>query len=286
MSDFQNTPLISSSVSDNNDDDISNNPNGLLQYKIEGARERETGVGKDDESIDDLGGLVIDPSGVITSSSSSYSCATIDQIFTQTLEGYVLPLLPSTPLHIHNIHLKCTTINNASKYYDELELPSYKQNTGKYQFLYIDSIRVSYVFYPDGTIDLYTKNSTNPFKLQSEADCTNILNFFRKIKDNLTSLGVVIPDIKKWQFTECDINRDIKVSDLLHFAGVKVQVKHMDHLFRVYIKKIGEDTFCRVEETKHLKKPVIEAINDIFNPYERIEGQIAEIQRMLNLRSG
>jgi hypothetical protein len=59
----------------------------------------------------------------------------------------------------------------------------------------------------------------------------------------------------------------------------------MDHLFRVYIKKMGEDTFCRVEETKHLKKPVIEAIHDIFNPYERIERQIAEIRRMLNLRS-
>jgi hypothetical protein len=235
-------------------------------------------------SLDDLDGLVRDPCGIITSSSSS-SCATIDKIFTQTLEGYVLPLLPSAPLHIHNIHLKCTTINNSSKYYDELKLPSYKQNTGKYQLLYIGSIRVSYVFYPNGTIDIYTKNSTNPFRLQSEADCTNILSFVRKIKDNLTSLGIVVPDIEKWEFTECDINRDIKVSDLLHFAGVKVQVRHMDHLFRVYIKKIREDTFCRVEETKHLKKHVIEAIHDIFNPYERIEKQIAEIQRMLNPRS-
>jgi hypothetical protein len=285
MSDFQNTPLISSSISDSDNDDISNDVNRLLQYNIvEGARERERGVGKDDESLDDLGGLVRDPCGVINSS----SCATIDKIFTQTLEGYVLPLLPSAPLHIHNIHLKCTTINNSSKYYyDELKLPSYKQNTGKYQLLYIDSIRVSYVFYPNGTIDIYTKNSTNPFKLQSEADCTNLLIFIRKIKDNLTSQSVVVvPDIDKWQFTECDINRDIKVSDLLHFAGVKVQVKHMDHLFRVYIKKIGqENTFCRIEETKHLKKPVIEAIHDIFNPYERIEKQIAEIQRMLNPRS-
>jgi hypothetical protein len=283
MFDFQNTPLISFSSSDNND--AISNDLFELQYKIEGARERERGVGKDDESLGDLDGLVIDPCGVITSSSSS-SCATIDKIFTQTLEGYVLPLLPSAPLHIHNIHLKCTATDNSSKYYDELKLPSYKQNTGKYQLLYIDSIGVSYVFYPNGTIDIYTKNSTNPFRLQSEADCTNLLIFIRKIKDNLTtSQSVVVPDIEKWEFTECDINRDIKVSDILHFAGVKVQVKHMDHLFRVYIKKIGEDTFCRIEETKHLKKPVIEAIHDIFNPYERIQKQIAEIQSMLNPRS-
>jgi hypothetical protein len=102
---------------------------------------------------------------------STSSSATIDKIFTQTLEGYVLPLPPSAPLRIDNIHLKCTTINNSSEYYDELELPRYKQNTGKYQPLYINSIRVSYVFYPNETIDLYTKNSSNPFRLQGTSTC-------------------------------------------------------------------------------------------------------------------
>lgn len=74
------------------------------------------------------------------------------------------------------------------------------------------------------------------------------------------------------------------MSDLLHFAGVKVQVKHMDHLFRIYIKKIGTQTFCRVEETKNLKMPVIEAINHILNPYDRVERQLSEIQHLLNRR--
>jgi hypothetical protein len=271
MSDSENTLRV---------EDSNNSKNASTPLRTGGRGDGR----QEDSTSDDLDGLVRDPCGVVTS--SFCSSATVNQIFNQTLEGYVLPLLPSAALHIHNIHLKCTTINNSGKYYDGLDLPSYKQNTGKYQLLHIGNIRLSYVFYPNCTIDIYTKNSNNPFKLQSDADCTNLLSFIRKIKDNLTSLGVVVPDIEKWQFTECDINRDIKVSDLLHFAGVKVQVKHMDHLFRVYIKKIGqENTFCRVEETKHLKKPVIEAIHDIFNPYERIEKQIAEIQRMLNPRS-
>ena len=58
----------------------------------------------------------------------------------------------------------------------------------------------------------------------------------------------------------------------------------MDHLFRVYIKKIGNRTFCRVEEIKNLKMPVIEAINYILNSYDRVERQLSEIQHLLNLR--
>src|SRR5919109_3939838 len=91
----------------------------------------------------------IDPTGVIISnrtSSSRYE-VNLDSKITQPLEGYVLPLLPTVPLHIHNIHLKCETITSETEYYQTLPLPSYKKNIGKYQVLDIDNIPVSYVFY-------------------------------------------------------------------------------------------------------------------------------------------
>src|SRR5919108_1604617 len=177
----------------------------------------------------------IDPTGVIISNSTSSSRyeVNLDSKITQTLEGYVLPLLPTVPLHIHNIHLKCKTITGTAMYYQTLQLPSYKQNIGKYQVVDIDNVPVRYVFYPSGTIDTYTKNSENPFRLQTEEDRVNIIDFIRKIKDNLPP-QVAVPNIDQWEFPECDINRDARVSDLVHFAGVKVQVKHMDHLFRIY----------------------------------------------------
>jgi hypothetical protein len=230
----------------------------------------------------------IDPTGVALSNSFSNTPSTryeenLEPIITQTLEGYVLPLLPTVPLHIHNIHLKCEIIGDRMSCYTSLQLPSYKQNIGKYQVLYIDNIPVNYVFYPNGTIDIYTKNSEKPFRLQTEEDRVNLIAFIRKIKDNIPS-QIVVPDIDRWEFTECDLNRDVKVSDLLHLSCVKVQVKHMDHLFRIYIKRINNETFCRVEETKNLKMPVIEAINHILNPYDRVERQLSEIQRLLNLR--
>jgi hypothetical protein len=214
----------------------------------------------------------LEPTGVVLSN-----------IITETLEGYVLPLLPTVPLRIHNIHLKCEITDESTSCYQSLQLPSYKQNVGKYQVLDINNIPVSYVFYPNGTIDIYTRNSDRAFRLQTEDDRVKLISFIGKIKDNLPP-QVAVPEIDLWEFTECDINRDVRVSDLLHFATIKVQVKHLDHLFRVYIKKTDDDTFCRVEETKNFKIPVIEAINHIFNPYDRIEKQLSEIQSLLNLR--
>jgi hypothetical protein len=231
------------------------------------------------------GNTIMDPTGVIhddscESTSFSHEEINANKIITQTLEGYVLPLLPTVPLHIHNIHLKC---EDSTSCYQLLQLPSYERNTGKHKLLDIDNIPVSYVFYPNGIIDIYTKNSDKPFKLQTEGDRVSLIAFIRNIRDNLPP-EVAVPDIDQWEFTECDINRDVKVSDLLHISCVKVQVKHIDHLFRIYIKKIEVGTICRVEETKSLKMPVIEAINHILNPYDRVERQLSEIQQVLNLR--
>jgi hypothetical protein len=68
----------------------------------------------------------------------------------------------------------------------------------------------------------------------------------------------LVPDIMDWQLTEADINKDIKVSDLFHLSAIKIQVRHLDHLFSIYIKSMGKDTVCRLEERKHpAEKPAI-----------------------------
>jgi archaellum component FlaC len=45
---------------------------------------------------------------------------------------------------------------------------------------------------------------------------------------------------------------------------------------------MGKDTVCRVEERKHPNQSAIEFINDVFNPVERVEKQIAEQGRELS----
>jgi hypothetical protein len=231
----------------------------------------------------------IDPTGVGTiplstlpsspsSSKSPLSPQCLQYITIQTLECYVLPLLPEAPLFIHNMHFKTKVLPER---YSELDLPSYKGNNGKYHAEIIGKSRVDYVFYASGTVDIYASCSNNQYKLETEEDRFRIIEFFGQIRSGLINLlndkhERIVGDIAEWELTECDINKDIKVSDLLHFSAIKVQVKHLDHLFSIYIKSMGKDTVCRVEERKHPNQSAIEFINDVFNPVERVEKQIVE----------
>ena len=67
------------------------------------------------------------------------------------------------------------------------------------------------------------------------------------------------------------------------YAEKMVQVRHLDHLFSIYIKSMGKDTVCRIEERKHpAKKPAVEFINDTFNPYEQIEKHLRKIESKID----
>lgn len=192
----------------------------------------------------------------------------------QSLEGYVLPMLPKAPLFIHNMHF---TLKISPDCYRGLDLPTWKRNHGKHHPDIIGKVRVDYVFYANGTVDVSTQSSQNPHRLETETDRGRLLAFLGQLRDRLVTFLMdkherLVPEIMYWELTECDINKDIKVSDSLHLCGIKMQVKHLDRLFSIYIKSMGMDTVCRVEERKSLKHVhAIESINRIFNPPETIE---------------
>jgi hypothetical protein len=200
----------------------------------------------------------------------------------------VLPLLPTAPLFIHNMHFKTKV---SPECYAELDLPHFKRNYGKYHTEIIGNTYVDYILYSNGTVNANTTCSNNSHKLETEEDRSRLIAFLGQIRDRLIVLLCdkherLVPDIMKWQITECDINKDVKVSDLFHFSRIKMQVKHLDHLFRVYIKSMGKDTVCRIEETKRPEKEAstaaIEAINNIFNPIERTENLLIDINKKLD----
>jgi hypothetical protein len=245
------------------------------------------------EITEDLGkrkSVLVDPTGVDllappSSSSKSTSHPSNDlDIVNQTLEGYVLPLLPKAPIFLHNFHFK---IGIDPECYLDLDLPYYAKNNGKCHSENIGTSHVDYVFYPNGTVDIHVRCSNNPYKLQSEIDRSRINAFFGQIRDRLIILlrderERIVPDIMDWQITECDINKDIKISHLLHFSAIKVQVKYLDHIFRIYIKAMGKETVSRVEESLYPNKPALEFINNIFNPMEKVERQIADFRDEMN----
>ncbi len=226
--------------------------------------------------------LPIEPTGVNHFSTSPNSNGT-QSMHIQTLEGYVLPLLPSAPVFIHNMHFK---LKISTEHYTELSLKPLQGNNGKRHSEIIGKACVNYTFYPVGTVIIEVQCSNNPFRLSDEMDRTRFHLFFGQVRDRMIALlndthERIVPDIMEWYVTECDINKDIKVSDVLHFSGIKIQVKHLDHLFRIYVKSMREDTVCRIEESRHPNKSAIEVINDQFNPVERIERKIAQIHSMI-----
>jgi hypothetical protein len=202
----------------------------------------------------------------------------------QTLEGYILPLLLQASIFLNNLHFN---IGIHPECYLDLNLPYYDKNNGKHHSENIGTSRVDYVLYPNGTVDIHITCSNNPYKLESEIDRSRIIAFFGQVRDRLIILlrderERIVPDIMDWQMTECDINKDIKLSHLLHLSAIKVQVKHLDHLFRIYIKSMGKETVCKVEESLHPKRSALETINDIFNPMEKVEKQIAALNTKIS----
>jgi hypothetical protein len=229
----------------------------------------------------------IDPTGVTNylphlSSKRSPLCNCVDNIVIQSLEGYVLPLLRTAPSYIHNMHFK-TKIS--SEYHCETiiqQLRSTARNGGKQLTEVIGSARVVYTFYRSGTVNVEVKCTNNPFRLENEIDHSSILVFFGQIRDRLITFLTdrherIVPALMNWYITEFDLNKDVKVSNLLQFSGINIQVRHLDHVFRIYVKSMGEHTVCRIEESKHTQKPILQAINDIFNPWERAEKMLQQI---------
>ena len=175
----------------------------------------------------------------------------IESIAIQSLEGYVLPLLPSSPLFIHKMQFK---LKIDPECYNDLDLSIGKVNNGKEHVEVIGRVRASYRFYSNGTVMVFTESSNTPFKLEDESDRSRLIAFFGQVRDRLVSYLAdtherIVPDLMEWELTQCDVNRDIRVSDWLQFTGIKIQVKHMDHLFRIYIKSMGEKRVCRIEES-------------------------------------
>jgi hypothetical protein len=227
----------------------------------------------------------IEVTGVGHYSSDPPLSGCLESVIIHSLEGYVMPLLPGTPLHIHKMQFKLTI---TSECYPELNLPMANGNKGKEHIEIIGKVRITYLFYANGTVMVSTESSNNPHKIETEIDYSRLLAFFGQIRDRLITFLMdrherIVPDIMQWELTQCDLNKDVIVSDWLQFTGIKIQVMHLDHLFRIYIKSIGKDTVCRVEESlnSNNNKSAIEVINNVFNPYEKVEKQIVKYDKKL-----
>jgi hypothetical protein len=201
-----------------------------------------------------------------------------------TLEGYVLPLLPEAPLLLHNLTFKIEIIPEC---YPELNLPSYRRNAGKQHEEIIGNTKVDYILYSSGTVVIHTTCSNYPFKVENEEDRLRLVVFFGQIRAGLINLlndrhERIVPNISEWEVTECDLNKDIRISDFFHMTALKIRIKHLDHVLGLYVKAMRQDTVLRVEETKHPRVRLTDFIADIFNPIDSVRKEIQDLRHEIH----
>lgn len=233
--------------------------------------------------VDPLGvGLLSTPPLGIKSKHPLSQC--IEYMSYYTLEGYVLPLLSEAPLLVHNLHFKTKITPEC---YSELKLPSYKKNYGKNYEEIIGKTKVDYILYSSGTVVIHTTCSNYPFKVETEEDKLKLIGYFGQVRAGLIHLlndsrERIVPAISEWEVTECDFNKDIKVSDYFHMTALKIRIKHLDHLLGLYVKAMGQDTVLRVEETKRPNMRAADFIIDIFNPMGGLQSELLDQRRKIN----
>jgi hypothetical protein len=72
--------------------------------------------------------------------------------------------------------------------------------------------------------------------VDEEEDRSHLLIFFGQLRERLITILTdsherIVPNVMEWELTECDLNKDVNVTDWFHYTGLKIQVKHMNHLF-------------------------------------------------------
>jgi hypothetical protein len=171
----------------------------------------------------------------------------------QTLIEYVLPMLPEAPLGIHNLRLH---FNTTSGYYDSLALIPLPTNRGKRSQQPIGENMVTCIVYPNTAVDIQIACSNKPFRVESLIDVVHLVAFLGEVRAYVCNVlsdtrGRAIPRVLDWMLTECDINKDVAVSDAfliasLHIQG-KVRVSDFEYVLRMYFKVMGSDTVFRTE---------------------------------------
>ena len=200
----------------------------------------------------------------------------------------VLMSLPITPLAIHKMQLQTITNREA---YDAFNTDLIRGNKAKPHEERIGKALVTYLIYPYGKVMVYIACSNNPFRLETQEDEALLFSFFGQVRDRLLNLlrdisESQVPSILDWCLIECDISKDIEVSNKIHYIGPNIQLKYADRVFRFYIKSLGEKAVGRVEESVKLQVPLFEALNSIRNPYKELKEElIAEIKNMISDRT-
>jgi hypothetical protein len=91
----------------------------------------------------------------------------------------------------------------------------------------------------------------------------------------------------EWVLKQCDLNKDIEISDKAQITLPDIQLKYAQRVFRLYVKSLQDKAVYRAEESLTLHNaPICEALRTIRNPHEskieEVSGTVKSLETMLN----
>ena len=95
----------------------------------------------------------------------------------------------------------------------------------------------------------------------------------------------MVPSIIDWRLKQCDVNKDIEISDKMQFTLPDIQLKYVGRVFRTYVKVLGDRTVYRGEESLKVDLRFSDAFDSIRNPNTNLQKKIDELTDLVRLNS-
>jgi hypothetical protein len=165
-----------------------------------------------------------------------------------------LDILVRLPFALRYVHKLLLILSIYKECYTSLERKSERINKAKIYQERIGRTLTTYTYSPNGTVEIAVACSDNPFRLETDDDVAILFSFFGQVRDrmlyHLSDLTErVVPPIIDWHLSQCDVNKDIEISDKMQFTLPDIQLKYVGRVFRAYVKLLGEKAAFRCEES-------------------------------------
>lgn len=184
----------------------------------------------------------------------------------------ILAKLQFTELYIHRLQL---TLSIDKEYYQALARKAALINRAKRFEDIIGRRHVTFIFSPNGRVEISIRSSDTPFKIETEDDEAILFSFFGQVRDRLIYCisdvrERAVPQITNWILKGCDLNRDFEIDENAQLYLPDIQLKHAGQVFRMYIKSLHDKAICRVEKSLTPDLTLIRVLDSIISPVKAI----------------
>jgi hypothetical protein len=198
---------------------------------------------------------------------------------------------------IHKIQLEPTMDKKKmldKEYYHMIFTKEWPQNKGKALDESIDGRKVEFVHYKNREIMITISCSEKPFPIETEEHILNLFSFFGQVRDRLEyqisdPKGRIVRPIGSWILKQCEINKDIAITDEAQLTLPDIQLSTADRVFRLYVKNLEGQAYYRIEELLQVNQP-LQILESILNPYAAFEKKLdlleAKLDSFLSINNG